>query len=146
VNPTDGSLQVPPDVIIRRHALRFSFSRASGPGGQAVNKLSTRAELRVQIADIEGLPLDAADRLRSIAGQRVTQGDEIVLHAQASRSQLDNKQACLDRLAVMIRSALVRPKRRKKTKPSRSKIEQRLASKRRLGETKKLRRSGRDSD
>lgn len=148
-NFTDGNLEIAAGVLVRRHALRFAFSRASGPGGQAVNKLSTRAELRVLIADIEGLPPDAADRLRTIAGQRLTQADEIVLHAQDSRSQLDNKQACLDRLAVMIRSALVRPKRRRKTKPSRSKVEKRLESKRRIGATKKQRRnrpSGGDFD
>src|SRR5690606_23893594 len=79
-----------PGVSVARSDLRFTFSRSGGPGGQAVNKLSTRAELRVAVDAIEGVDDAAAARLRRLAGKRLNQSDEIVLHAETYRSQLDN--------------------------------------------------------
>jgi ribosome-associated protein len=139
----ENNFEIAPGVYLTKSALRFSFSRSSGPGGQAVNKLSIRAELRVAVKDVQGLPSDAADRLRALAGRRLTQEDEIILHADASRSQLDNKHECLERLRAMVRAALVRPKRRKKKKPTRGMIERRLESKRKSSQKKNLRRTRR---
>jgi ribosome-associated protein len=130
-------------VSIARIRLRWTFSRASGPGGQAVNKLSTRATLRVAIADIRELPPDAAARLRQLAGSRLTQDDEIVISAETYRSQLDNKEACVERLAHLVSRSMIRPKVRRKKKPKRSMIEKRLPSKRRQSEKKSLRKGRR---
>jgi ribosome-associated protein len=128
-------------VRIAPSELRYSFSSSSGPGGQAVNKLNTRAELRVALHSIVGLDLDAMQRLRRMAGQRLTRHDEIVIHAQTHRSQLDNKLECLARLRALVGGAAKKPKVRRKTKPSRSMIQKRLNAKRRTGEKKKLRRT-----
>jgi ribosome-associated protein len=141
-----GGGDIAPGVRIAPGGRRFTFSRSSGPGGQAVNKLSTRATLRVAVADLRGLDEHAAHRLRTLAGARLTQGDEIVISSDTSRSQLDNKNACVARLAAMVRQALVRPKIRKKRKPTRSMIEKRLKSKRRQSEKKSLRRGSRTNN
>jgi ribosome-associated protein len=139
-----GTVQLGAGVTIPAARLHYAFSRSGGPGGQAVNKLSTRAELRVAVKDIDGLTEHAAARLRRLAGRRLTQNDQIVLHAQTSRSQLDNKVECLARLRAMVEQALIVPKVRKKRKPTRSMVERRLVSKRRASEKKQLRRSRRD--
>ena len=141
-----GGRDIAPGVRIAPGGLRFTFSRSSGPGGQAVNKISTRATLRVAVADILGLDDHAAHRLRTAAGARLTKGDEIVISADTSRSQLDNKNECIARLAAMVRQAMVRPKIRKKRKPTRSMIEKRLKSKRRHSEKKGQRRGDRSRD
>jgi|SRR5688572_11824405 len=134
-------LEFAPGVVVGRAALRFTFSRSSGPGGQAVNKISSKAHLRVSVGAIEGLDANAAARLRSLAGRRLTQDDEILLEAETYRSQLDNKQACLQKFRDLVRAALVKPKVRRKKKPSRAMIEKRLDSKRRISEKKRLRQS-----
>ena len=140
---THSRLEFGPGVWIERDALRFDFSRASGPGGQAVNKLSTRAQLHVSVRDIRGMDDHAAARLRRLAGKRLTLDDELLIQAQTHRSQHDNKQACIDRLRELVAAALVRPKTRKKSKPTRGMIERRLESKRRQSHKKGLRRGGR---
>jgi len=134
---------------ISRNALHFSFSRSSGPGGQAVNKLSTRAQLRVRLSDVHGLDDAARSRLRHLAGRRLTRDDELLIEAETFRSQLDNKNACLERLEGLVRAALIRPRVRKKKRPTRAMIQKRLDSKRRQSEKKEIRRSRRrfrDSD
>ena len=135
-----AEVRIAPGVWIDRADLSFSFSRSGGPGGQAVNKLSTRAQLRVALGAIRGLPDEAAARLRHLAGRRITVGDELLIAAETYRSQQDNKRACLDRLRQLIAAALVRPKIRKKKKPTRSMIEKRLKSKRLHSEKKQVRR------
>jgi ribosome-associated protein len=127
-------------VWVDSGAVRFAFSRSSGPGGQAVNKLSTKAELRVAVESIVGLSPQVLSRLRTLAGQRLTKDDELVLVASTSRSQLDNKRACLERLCALVAEALDVPKPRKATKPSRGAIERRLTEKRRASTKKDSRR------
>jgi ribosome-associated protein len=134
-----------PGVAIRPGGLHFTFSRSSGPGGQAVNKISSKATLRVRIVDISGLDEFALARLRTSAGQRLTQNDELLITAETSRSQLDNKLECIERLRALIVQARKRPKTRRKSKPTRSMIEKRLESKRRNATKKGLRR-GRRAD
>lgn len=125
-------------------ALRFSFARGSGPGGQNVNKVSTRAELRVAVRDLIGMDEAAANRLRQFAGKRLTREDEIVLHAGEYRSQRDNREACLQRLRELVAKAIIVPRTRRKTKPSRGSKERRLQSKRLTSEKKAGRRSAND--
>jgi ribosome-associated protein len=135
--------ELAPGVWVERSEMRFAFTRSGGPGGQAVNKLSTQAQLHVAVTAIQGLGERAARRLRRLAGQRLTRDDELVFQAQTHRSQLDNKRACLDRLRQLVIEAMKEPKVRKKSRPTRAMIERRLAAKRRLAEKKRDRRSSR---
>jgi ribosome-associated protein len=137
---SSSAIDLAPGVTIPKREIRFAFSRASGPGGQAVNKLSTRAELRVEISAIHGLDEAARDRLRRLAGQRLTASDEIIFTAQTHRSQLDNKQACLDRLCDLVARAARQPTVRKKKKPTRAMKENRLQGKRETAQRKAGRR------
>lgn len=139
----DASISLGASAWIHRADLRYSFSRSSGPGGQAVNKLSTKAQLRVSISDIRNLDHAAAHRLRRLAGRRLTDNDEILIEAQTFRSQLDNKEESLRRLSDLVAVAQVRPKIRRKKKPTRSMIEKRLKAKRQSSEKKSRRRAKR---
>lgn len=126
-------------IHVLRADIRFAFSRSGGPGGQNVNKLNTRAELRVSVCDIVGMNKAAQDRLRKGAGRRLTKNDEIVIHAESSRSQLDNKNDCLKRLRELAAHAAIAPKPRKKKKPTRAMKEKRLEKKRKQSEKKSRR-------
>lgn len=139
----DARVRMAAGVWIARGDLHFSFSRSGGPGGQAVNKVSTRAQMRVPLAALHGLPDDAAARLKRLAGRRITADGELLITAETFRSQLDNRRACLERLRAMVAAALVRPKVRKVKKPTRSMIERRLRRKRLHSEKKQVRRSRR---
>lgn len=119
-------------VRVPAGAVRVQYSRSSGPGGQHVNKTSTRCELWLPVTGIVGLTEAAATRLRAMAGAKLTNADEIHLAADESRSQEGNRSMAVDRLRELIVRAVVEPKKRKKTKPSRG------AQRRRL-ETKKIR-------
>ena len=140
-NPESGVLA--PGVTVRPGGLHFVFSRASGPGGQAVNKISSKATLRVAVRDIVGLDEHALARLRHLAGRRLTIEDEIVISAETSRSQLDNKLECIERLRALVLEARQKPKQRKKSKPTRAMVRKRLESKKRQSQKKNLRRSKR---
>jgi ribosome-associated protein len=132
-----GGASIVPD------ALDFSFVRGSGPGGQHVNKTSTKAVLRVLFSTIDGLDDAAFARLRSIAGSHVVgQGSEeaLLISDHSTRSQADNREACMTRLKTLVSMAAKRPKIRKKTKPTRGSVERRIDSKKREGEKKRLRR------
>ncbi len=129
-----------PGTWVRSRELRFSFVRSGGPGGQAVNKVNTQAQLHIAVGAIQGLSERARDRLRRLAGQRLTKGDELVFHAQTHRSQLDNRRACIERLRQLVTEAAAEPRRRKKARPTRAMIERRLARKRRKSEKKGRRR------
>ena len=137
----EGAVDLGPGVWVDPGALRYAFSRSGGPGGQVVNKLSTKAELRVTLVAIVGLSPDAAERLRELAGRRVNQAGELVLVASTSRSQLDNKRACLARLKNLVADALDVPRARKDTSPTKASVERRLAEKRRTSRRKDSRRS-----
>jgi len=143
---SNGPVQLAPGVTVASGDARFSFSRSSGPGGQAVNKLSTRAELRVAVEAIVGLSELVRQRLRALAGRRLTGGDEILIAAESERSQLDNRRACVERLRALVAEALAVPKPRRPTKPSRGAVEKRLETKRRRSDTKEKRRKPPDED
>lgn len=138
--PPEDSLDIAPGVWVAESKLRFTFTRSSGPGGQSVNKVSTRAQLHLAIADIVGLSEYAASRLRRLAGQHLTQADELFFQSDTHRSQGRNRQECLDRLRELLVRSLHRPKARRKSRPSRAMIERRLEKKRQQSEKKRRRR------
>lgn len=114
------------------------FVRASGPGGQHVNKTSTAVELRFDVG-ASALPEDVKARLRRLAGSRLTAEDVVVLFSQGARSQELNRQDARERLAELVRRAAVRPRVRKPTRPTRASRLRRLASKARRSDVKSLR-------
>jgi ribosome-associated protein len=128
-----GSLAIP-DGLIEIRAVR-----ASGPGGQNVNKVSNAVELRFESTAWNDLPPPARARLARLAGRRMTSEGLIVIDAQRFRSLEQNRADALERLAMMIRASLVEPKPRRRTKPTRASKERRLESKTRAAQTKKFR-------
>jgi ribosome-associated protein len=127
-------------LVIPDELLEFRAVRASGPGGQNVNKVSNAIELRFDARNWPQLPVNARARLDRIAGRRMTDAGLIVIDAQRLRSLEQNRADAIERLTAMIRQALVEPKPRKKTRPTKASKERRLQAKARDAKVKKLRR------
>lgn len=132
-------LRITDTVSLQDWEVTEVFTRASGPGGQNVNKVSTAVELRFAAATSPSLPADAKARLRRLAGRRWTDSGEIILQVQDTRSQARNRELARERLAELVAKALVRPKRRIATKPTLGSKRRRLAAKTQRGEVKALR-------
>ena len=136
----DGPLVVDSGITIPRSELSFRASRAGGPGGQHVNTSSTRVELLWNFDRSRALDAEQRARLRDKLAARIDADGNVRLVASANRSQLRNREDAEVRLATLIRRALVVPKARKKTKPTRGSVEQRLKSKKQHSRRKEQRR------
>ena len=141
-----GVVELAEGVWARPDDLQFTFARSGGPGGQAVNKVSTRAQLRVALASIHGLDEKAIARLVRLAGRRLNLAQELVITSDEHRSQLANRRACLKRLRGLVGEARVGPRPRTPTRPTRSSVERRLKAKRRRSRNKDSRRKPSDEE
>ena len=139
-------LEVTPELTIEESELEERFVRASGPGGQNVNKVSTAVELRFDVANSPKLSPDVRERLIALAGTRMTSDGVLLIDARRHRTQAQNREDARLRLVEFIRQALVKPKRRRKTKPTRGAVEQRVQSKKKRAQTKQRRGRVTDSD
>jgi ribosome-associated protein len=128
-------------IAIDDSEIEQDFIRASGPGGQHVNKAATAVQLRFDIANSPSLPDAVRKRLTRLAGKRVTDDGVLIIEAKRFRTQERNRQDAVDRLVELIRKAAQSPKTRRKTKPSRAAREQRLGEKRRRSQIKRSRQS-----
>jgi len=129
-------LIVTPDVSIPDEEFEWKFIRSSGPGGQNVNKVASAVQLRFLLLRNSSLPTAAKNRLRRMAGQKLLDDGSILISARSERSQDQNRRDALERLAELIRVALIEPKIRKKTRPTLASKERRMESKKRRGTTK----------
>jgi ribosome-associated protein len=129
-----------PQISLLETELAFDFLKASGPGGQNVNKVATAAQLRFDVRRSPSLPEDVRRRLERLAGRRLTSDGVLVIDARRFRTQEQNKADALARLGELILRAATPPKRRKPSRPTRGSIERRLKKKKIKGE-RKLQRS-----
>ena len=136
-------IQVTNFIAIDDAEIRERFVRASGPGGQNVNKVASAVELRFNVA-ASSLPADVKARLTTLAGNRMTDEGVLVIDSREHRTQAQNREAARARLLALLQHAARRPKRRRPTKPSAASRERRLSGKKRRSDLKAARRSGGD--
>jgi ribosome-associated protein len=129
-------------IQIPREEFHFTFARSSGPGGQNVNKVNSKAVLRWPIMTSPSLPEDVRHRFLVQFPSRVTADGELLLASQQFRDQSRNVADCLEKLKALLSSVAVAPRRRKRTKPSRGSIERRLQTKRERAQKKTARKAG----
>jgi len=134
-------IRVTDEISIDEREIEESFVRASGPGGQNVNKLSSAVQLRFDVRRSPSLPGDVRERLERLAGARLTRDGVLVITAQRHRSQPRNREDALDRLVELIRRAAIAPRPRRATRPTKASRERRIQSKKRRSGVKKLRRA-----
>jgi ribosome-associated protein len=135
-----GMIRITAAIAIDESEILEEFVRASGPGGQNVNKVATAVQLRFDVANSPSLPDEVRRRLILLAGKRVTQEGVLIIDARRFRAQERNRQDAMDRLIDLVRRAARKPVPRRRTRPTRASKERRLEAKRRRSETKQRRR------
>jgi len=132
-------IHVTPAIDIDENELIFDFIRASGPGGQNINKVSTAAQLRFNVRISSTLPDELKERLLKMAGSRFSKTGVIIIEARRYRTQTKNREDAIQRLVALIQKASEKPKARKRTKPSVSASAARVFEKKRRGSLKRIR-------
>ena len=133
-------LEISPTIKINENELHMDYIRASGPGGQNVNKVATAVQLRFDVR-ASSLPEDVKTRLIHLAGKRATSEGILLIEARQFRTQEKNREDAIERLVALVRKSLVKIKPRKKTKPTKASKEERIKTKKKRGEIKKSRQS-----
>jgi ribosome-associated protein len=134
-------LRITPRIMLDEKEIEFRFVRASGPGGQNVNKVATAAELRFDIAGNESLPGAVKQRLTALAANRISREGILVISAQRFRTQERNRADALERLTGLLQRAATPPKKRIATKPTKASKRRRLDGKRQVADKKRSRRN-----
>ena len=132
-------IEITPSLQIDERELQIDFIRSSGPGGQNVNKVATAAQLRFNV-QASSLPEDIKPRLIHLAGNRITNEGVLLIEAKRFRTQEQNREDAVQRFVDLVRKALIKPKPRKKTKPTAASKVKRLTSKKVKGEIKRMRK------
>jgi ribosome-associated protein len=128
------------NIEIDERELEWEFIRASGPGGQNVNKVSTAVRLRWKVLGSSALPAEMCERLIRLAGRRIGDDGYLTIHARSARTQESNRREAIERLVELVQRACEKPKPRRATKPTAASRERRLEAKKRRGQTKDIRR------
>ena len=134
-------IKITDSIYINESELKESFIRSSGPGGQHVNKVATAVQLRFNAKTSGNISKEVYNRLRTIAGSKLTEDGNLIIVSREHRSQSQNRRVALDKLITLLQQAAKKPKRRKKTRPSRASVEKRLRNKRFQSQKKKSRRN-----
>ncbi|HDZ91833.1 MAG: aminoacyl-tRNA hydrolase [Deltaproteobacteria bacterium] len=134
-------IRITDTIRIDEEEIKESFIRASGPGGQKVNKVSTAVRLRFDAAGSPSLPPEVFRRLAGLAGKRMTEDGVLIIHARRFRTQEQNRQDAMKRLVDLIRKASLKPRPRHRTRPTPASKRRRLESKRRRGQIKRIRQA-----
>jgi len=133
-------IEITPSLSVGENEIQYDFIRASGPGGQNINKVATGVQLRFDIRNSPSLEEGVKERLIKLGGSRVTADGVLILEAKRFRTQEQNRADALARLAALIYRAAEKPKPRKKTRPGAAAVEERLEKKRRQSAVKRMRR------
>ena len=134
------AIQITPSFSIDENELQFSFVRASGPGGQNVNKVATAVQLRYDVLN-SSLPADVKERLRHLAGKKLTDEGVLLFEAKTYRTQEQNREDAVKRFVDLMRRAFEKPKARRRTKPTKASKETRIKEKKQRGEIKRMRQN-----
>ncbi|MBW2623522.1 MAG: aminoacyl-tRNA hydrolase [Deltaproteobacteria bacterium] len=134
-------IQITPDIFIKESEIQEEFIRSSGPGGQNVNKVSSAVQLKFDVEGSPSLPEDVRQRLLRLGGKRITSNGVLIVKAQKFRTQERNRQDALERLIELVRKAAVKPKPRRRTRPTSKSKENRLEGKRQRSQVKRARKS-----